>query len=48
LDAYGKDKLHKNHWDVTDPKTGNKVLEVDFNGWQIWPDGPKHRGIKAT
>jgi hypothetical protein len=38
-----KDMKHKDHWDVTDPKTGKKVKEVDFNGNQIWPDGPKNK-----
>ena len=36
-----KDKLHKDHWDISDRK-GNKVKEVDFNGNKIWPDGPKN------
>lgn len=25
-----KDMKHKDHWDVTDPKTGKKVKEIDF------------------
>lgn len=29
-----KDKLHKDHWDVSDSK-GRKIKEVDFNGRQI-------------
>jgi len=37
-----KDKLHKDHWDVSDRK-GNKKKEVDFGGTQIWPGGPKNR-----
>jgi RHS repeat-associated protein len=37
-----KDKLHKDHWDVSDRK-GNKVKEVDFNDKQIWPDGSKNK-----
>lgn len=37
-----KDKLHKDHWDVSDKK-GNKVKEVDFSGKQIWPNGPKNK-----
>ena len=37
-----KDMLHKDHWDVSDKK-GNKVKEVDFNGSQIWPNGPKNK-----
>ncbi len=38
-----KDMKHKDHWDVTDPKTGKKVKEIDFDGNQIWPDGPKNK-----
>ncbi len=41
-----KDMKHKDHWDVTDPKTGKKVKEVDFEGNQIWPDGPKNKNKK--
>ena len=37
-----KDRKHKDHWDVSDRK-GNKVQEVDFEGNQIWPDGPKNK-----
>jgi RHS repeat-associated protein len=37
-----KDMKHKDHWDVTDRK-GNKVREVDYEGNQIWPGGPKNR-----
>jgi hypothetical protein len=37
-----RDQLHKDHWDVSDRK-GNKVKEVDYNGRQIWPDGPKNK-----
>jgi hypothetical protein len=37
-----KDQLHKDHWDVSD-RNGNKVREVDFGGWQIWPGGPKNK-----
>ena len=37
-----KDKLHKDHWDISDAK-GKKIREVDFNGVQIWPAGPKNR-----
>jgi hypothetical protein len=40
-----KDRLHGDHWDVTD-RHGVKVLEVDFLGRRIWPFGPKHRGSK--
>ncbi|MEY5041270.1 MAG: hypothetical protein RLZZ414_818 [Bacteroidota bacterium] len=38
-----KDMKHKDHWDVTDPKTNKKVKEIDFSGNQIWPDGPKNK-----
>lgn len=37
-----KDKLHKDHWDVTDSK-GNKIREVDFDGIELWPNGPKNK-----
>jgi hypothetical protein len=37
-----KDKLHKDHWDVSD-KNGNKIREVDYDGNQIWPGGPKNK-----
>ena len=37
-----KDKLHKDHWDILDRK-GNKIMEVDFEGRQLWPEGPKHK-----
>ena len=37
-----KDKKHKDHWDVSDAK-GNKIKEIDFNGNQIWPFGPKNK-----
>jgi hypothetical protein len=40
-----KDKLHKDHWDVSDLK-GNKIKEVDFNGKLIWPEGPKNKARK--
>jgi len=43
-----KDQLHKDHWDVSDPLTGNKIREVDFNGVQLWPEGPKNRNKKPT
>lgn len=36
-----KDMKHKDHWDVS--KNGKKVKEVDFNGNQIWPGGPKNK-----
>ena len=35
-----KDQLHKDHWDVSDPK-GKKVKEVDFDGRKIWHAGTK-------
>ncbi len=38
-----KDQLHKDHWDITNPKTGKKVKEIDFGGKQIWPGGPKNK-----
>jgi hypothetical protein len=37
-----KDQLHKDHWDISDSK-GNKIREIDFNGNQIWPGGPKNK-----
>ncbi len=37
-----KDQLHKDHWDVSD-RNGNKIKEVDFEGNQIWPNGPKNK-----
>lgn len=40
-----KDKKHGDHWDVSDKK-GKKVKEVDFDGKQIWPDGPKNKNKK--
>jgi RHS repeat-associated protein len=39
---WNKDRLHKDHWDVSD-RRGNKVREIDFGGRQIWPGGPKNR-----
>lgn len=41
-----RDMKHKNHYDVTDPKTGKKVKEVDYNGKQIWPNSPKNKNKK--
>ena len=38
-----KDMKHKDHWDITNPKTNKKIQEVDFNGNQIWPSGPKNK-----
>ena len=40
--TWKKDKLHKDHWDISDKK-GNKVREVDFGGREIWPEGPKNK-----
>ena len=37
-----KDQLHKDHWDVSDPK-GNKIREVDFHNNELWPNGPKNK-----
>jgi len=37
-----KDKLHKDHWDVSNPK-GKQIKEVGFGGNQIWPEGPKNK-----
>ncbi len=37
-----KDKLHKDHWDVSNSK-GKKIKEVDYNGREIWPNGPKNK-----
>lgn len=40
-----KDMLHKDHWDISNSK-GKKVREVDFNGKEIWPNGPKNKNKK--
>lgn len=45
-DLWRVDRLHGDHWDVSDP-VGRKVREVDFEGRQIWPDGPKNRGSSS-
>ena len=37
-----KDRKHRDHWDVSNRK-GDKVAEVDYEGNQIWPDGPKNK-----
>jgi len=37
---------HKDHWDIINPKTGRKIKEIDFNGKQIWPNGPKNKNKK--
>ena len=39
------DRLHKDHWDVSDAK-GDKVREVRFDGSQLWPGGAKNRNKK--
>lgn len=40
--TWKKDKLHKDHWDISNKK-GQKIREVDFNGNEIWPNGPKNK-----
>ena len=40
--VWKKDMLHKDHWDVSNKK-GVKIKEIDFNGNQIWPGGPKNK-----
>ncbi len=45
---YTEDKKHQNnkpggHFDGVDPRTGDKVIEVDYEGNKIWPDGPKNK-----
>lgn len=42
-EIWKKDKLHKDHYDVSNPRTGKKVKEVDFGGRRIWPGGPKNK-----
>jgi hypothetical protein len=37
---------HKDHWEITEPKSGKKIKEIDFEGNQIWPDGPKNKNEK--
>jgi hypothetical protein len=41
-ERWKKDKLHKDHWDVSDTK-GKKIKEIDFDGNQIWPGGSKNK-----
>ncbi|MBU2714149.1 RHS repeat-associated core domain-containing protein [Zooshikella harenae] len=41
-ERWKKDRLHEDHWDVSDTK-GKKVKEIDFDGNQIWPNGPKNK-----
>ena len=43
-----RDLKHKDHWDLTNPKTGKKVKEIDYNGQQIWPNGPKNKNKNET
>ncbi|HZW61428.1 MAG TPA: hypothetical protein VFF04_04325 [Candidatus Babeliales bacterium] len=44
-----KDMKHRvnesEHWDISD-RNGNKILEVDYEGNEIWPDGPKNKNKK--
>lgn len=40
-----KHRNHGPHWDVSDP-SGNKIKEVNDDGTQIWPDGPKNKNKK--
>lgn len=40
--VWQKDRLHKDHWDVTDRK-GNKIREVTYDGRELWPNGPKNK-----
>lgn len=46
--SWKKDKKHQNHgphWDVSDRK-GKKIKEVDYDGNEIWPNGPKNKNKK--
>jgi hypothetical protein len=43
-----KDKEHRDHWDVADPKTGKKIKEIDFNRRQIWPEGARNKSKKGS
>ena len=43
--TWKKDKLHKDHWDISNSK-GKKILEVDFEEREIWPNGPKNHNKK--
>ena len=40
--TWKKDQLHKDHWDISNKK-GKKIKEVDFDGNEIWPNGPKNK-----
>jgi hypothetical protein len=44
-DIWNKDKLHKDHWDISNSK-GKKAREVDFEGNEIWPGGLKNKNKK--
>ncbi len=37
--------LHKDHWDVID-RSGTKIKELDFNGRELWPNGPKNAAAR--
>lgn len=37
-----KDMKHKDHYDISNSK-GKKIREVDFDGNEIWPNGPKNK-----
>lgn len=34
------------HWDVSNKK-GKKIREVDYDGKEIWPNGPKNKNKKS-
>jgi len=38
-----KDMLHKDHWDISHPKTWDKVKEVDFFWNELWPNWPENK-----
>ena len=40
--TWKKDQLHKDHWDISNKK-GQKIREVDYDGNEIWPNGPKNK-----
>ena len=44
-DVWKKDMLHKDHFDISNSK-GEKIKEVDFQGTEIWPNGPKNKNKK--
>jgi hypothetical protein len=35
-------QIHTDHWDISNSK-GKKVKEVDYDGNEIWPNGPKNK-----